>query len=370
MDLGWQRSFRLEIEERGVFGLDIGSSSVKAVQLRKKGGGWVVMAASSVKIAPSQDNETRPLEEGLEEGLDENRRQINMVGAIRECLESTGIRTRMVVCGVSGPEVAVRDFKFPPLPPKEIEPAVLLEAAQVCPFNADDVTIDYRLIRNGKNSVSGILVAATNELINSKIELAKQASLDCVLMDADGLALLNCLSACERGGAEQTTAILNVGNCYTTLAIMSGRGASALPFIRDVAHAGNDMVEAIAVENDMSTETVKEILFGDKNSTERPIALEESLEKACEKLIVDVTETLRYYTVQRESSSVERIFVCGGFAMVKGLVELLDRRLPAKIALWNPFEKIGCAAGRSYEEILQKDGPAMAIAAGLAMRSI
>ncbi len=357
MDLGWERSFRLEIEQRGVFGLDVGSSSVSAVQLRKKGGGWAVTAADRVKFAPSQDNE--------------NRRRINTIGAIYECLESTGIRTRMAVCGISGPEVAVRDFKFPPLPPSEIEPAVSLEAAQVCPFNADDAIVDYQLIGSGKDSVRGILVAATNKLINSKIELAKQASLDCVLMDVDGLALLNCLSGCERGGAEQTTAILNIGNCYTTLAIMRhGRGAPALPFIRDVAYAGNDIVKVIAVENEMSTGTVKEILFGGKNSTERPIALEKSLEKACEKLIVDVTETLRYYTAQEKSSSVERIFVCGGFAVVKGLVELLDRQLPAKIVLWNPFEKIGCVAERSCEEILQKDGPAMAIAAGLAMRSI
>ena len=355
MDLGWERSFRLEIEQRGVFGLDVGSSSVSAVQLRKKGGDWAVTAADRVKFAPSQD--------------DENRRRINAIGAIYECLESTGIRTRMAVCGVSGPEVAVRDFKFPSLPADEIEPAVLLEAAQVCPFNADDAIVDYQLIGSGKDSVSGILVAATNKLINSKIELAKQASLDCVLMDVDGLALLNCLSRCERGGAEQTTAILNIGNCYTTLAIMRhGLGTPALPFIRDVAYAGNDIIEAIAIENDMSTETVKEIVLGD-STTGQP-ELHNSLEKACKKLIVDVNETLRYYTAQGKSSLVEKIFVCGGFAVVKGLVELLDRQLPAKIVLWNPFEKIGCVAERSCEEILQKDGPAMAIAAGLAMRPI
>jgi len=212
-------------------------------------------------------------------------------------------------------------------------------------------------------------VAATNKLINSKIELAKQASLDCVLMDVDGLALLNCLSGCEKGNDGQTTAILNVGNSYTTLAIMRhGRGARALPFIRDVAYAGNDIIEAIATENDMSTETVKEIVLGD-STTGQP-ELENSLEKACKKLIVDVNETLRYYTAQPESSFVEKIFVCGGFAVVKGLVELLDKQLPAKVVLWNPFEKIGCVAEQSCEEILQADGPAMAIAAGLAMRSI
>jgi len=354
MDLGWERSFRLEIEQREVFGLDIGSSSVAAVQLHKKGGGWTVTAAGRVKISPS---------EGVK-----NLHEINTVRAINECLELTGIRTQMAVCGISGPEVAVRDFKFPSLSSEEIESAVLLEAAQVCPFNADDATIDYQLVRNGRDNVSGILVAATNKLINSKVELTKQAALDCVLMDVDGLALLNCLSGCEKGGAEQTTAILNIGNSHTTLAIMSGQGTHALPFIRDVAFAGNDIAEAVANERDISPETVKEIVLGD-STAEQP-ELDNSLEKACEKLIVDVTETLRYYTAQPESSLVEKILVCGGFAVVKRLVELLDKRLGAKIVLWNPFEKIGCAAGRSCEEILQEGGPAMATAAGLAMRSI
>jgi len=354
MDLGWERSFRLEIDQREVFGLDIGSSSVAAVQLQKKGGGWTVTAAGRVKVSSS---------EGVK-----NLHEINTVRAINECLELTGIRTPMAVCGISGPEVAVRDFKFPSLSSEEIESAVLLEAAQVCPFNADDATIDYQLVRNGKDNVSGILVAATNKLINSKVELTKQAALDCVLMDVDGLALLNCLSGCERGGDEQTTAILNIGNSHTTLAITSGQGIRALPFIRDVAFAGNDIAEAVANEIDCSPETVKEIVLGD--STTDQSELNNSLEKACEGLIVDVMETLRYYAAQEKSSFVEKIFVCGGFAAVKGLLELLDKRLPAKVVLWNPFEKIGCAAGRSCEEILQEGGPAMATAAGLAMRSI
>jgi type IV pilus assembly protein PilM len=354
MDLGWERSFRLEIEEREVFGLDIGSSSVNAVQLRKKGGGWMVTAAGRVKISAS---------EGVR-----NLQEINTVRAINECLEMMSIRTKHAVCGISGPEVAVRDFNFPSLPSDELESAVLLEAAQVCPFNSDDAIVDYQLINKGKENVSGILVAATSRLINRQVEFAQQASLDCVLMDVDGLALLNCLSGCDKNGSGQTTAILNVGNSHTTLAIMSGRNGTASPFVRDVAFAGKDIVEVVSAENKMSPETVKEIVLGD-STTEQP-ELDKGLEKACEELIVDVTETLRYYSAQEQSDFVQNIYVCGGFAAVKGLVELLDKRLGAKVVLWNPFEKISCTAGQSCEELLQKDGPTMAVATGLAMRSI
>ncbi len=352
MGIGSKRPFK--IKKREVFGLDIGSSSVNVVQLSKKGKMWAVKAAGRAGIAPSQEEDD----------------QSNKVSAISQCLKSTGISTRKAVCGVSGPEVAVRDFKFPSLSREEIESAIHFEAAQVCPFNADDATVDFQLIDNSRDNARGILVAATNQLINKKKELAKKASVDCVLMDVDGLALLNCLSECEKDITEKTAAVLSVGCSSTTLAILGSRDGPALPFIRDVSYAGNDIVKAIAAENDMPEESVKEILFRGKNATERPNAFDESFEKACDKLIVDVTETLRYYTAQDKSSFVEKVFVCGGFAVIEGLVDLLDRHLPSKIVLWNPFEKLLCLADRSCEKILHEDGPAMAVAVGLAMRSI
>ncbi|MBA7644844.1 hypothetical protein ES703_52591 [subsurface metagenome] len=375
MDSDWKRLFRFELEHHDVFGLDIGSSEVKLIQLRKNGTGYAVTAAGIAAIAAGEDGK--------------NHREINTVRAIRVCLESAGIQTRLAVCSVCGPEVAVRHFKFPPLPLQEIEGAVLLEAEQICPFNVHDGPVDYQLIPNGADSVSGILVAATNKLIKSKVQLAKNASLDCALMDVDGLALLNCLSEYEKpnagsvgsktpessapltagtsdGTGRTTTAILNVGGTYTTLAIMGEN----MPFIRDMPYASNDIVKHIAVENDISTERTWKILFGREDTKEPPITLGDSLEKACQKPIDDVSETLRYYTAQEKSAIVEKIFVCGDFAPVKGFVELLDSRLPAKASVWNPFDKIPCDAGRLCEDTLQKNGPAMAVAAGLAMREI
>ena len=375
MDLDWKRTFRLEFEHHEVFGLDIGSSEVKLIKMRKNGTSYAVTAAGIAPIGAGEDSK--------------NRREINTIRAIRECLESAGIQTQLAVCSVCGPEVAVRHFKFPPLPPEEIEGAVLLEAEQVCPFNVHDGPVDYQVIPDGEDSVTGILVATTNKLIKNKVQLAKNASLDCVLMDVDGLALLNCLSKYEKGhtgsagsktpepstplmartsneAGRTTTAILNVGGAYTTLAIMGEN----MPFIRDMAYASNDIVKHIAVENDISTERTWKILFGREDPTEPPITLGDSLEKACQKPIADVTETLRYYTAQEKSAIVEKIFVCGDFAPVKGFVELLDSRLPAKVSVWNPFDKIRTEGGRLCEDILQKNGPAMAVAAGLAMREI
>lgn len=349
-DLNWRRL--LNLEDTQVMGLDIGSSAVRIVQLRKDDTGYVVTGAGIVEI-----------ENGVE--AKQEQKEMSTVRAINECLQLAGIKTQFAVCGVCGPEVAVRNFKFPSLLPDEIQGAVQLEAAQVCPFNIDDSAVDYQLMSNGDDSACGVLVAATNKLVERKRRITKQASLECVLMDIDGLALLNCLSECEKAEAGRT-AILNVGSSYTTLAI---KGANDLPFIRDIAYAGGTIIKDIATERRVSEAAVRKVLLGSEEQTGSGVDLSDSLEKACQKLIIDVTETLRYYTVQEKSAVVEKIFVCG-FTLVKGFVELLDNHLPARTVLWNPFDKIPCDGDQDYRDILQKNGPAMAVAAGLAMRSV
>lgn len=335
-----------------ILGLDIGSSSVRIVALQRNDEGYSTTGIGISEIASSQDDD---------------RRRTNTVLAIRKCFEQVRIKTKMVVCGVSGPEVAVRDFEFPPLSAEDIEAAVRLEASQVCPFNAADSAVDYHLIPNGDDMTRGVLVAATNNLITNKVQLVKEARLNCILMDVDGLALLNCFNGLayghEQSEASRTVAILNVGGSHVTLAIMDDKG---WPFIRDMTHAGDDITAQIAADNQVSVETVKSILSNESTADEPE--LHDSLEKACRKLIADVGETLRYYSAA--SSNVEKLFVCGGFAMAKGFVELLNSRLGVEAVLWNPFNSMRCDANRKFEDILAKTGPAMAVAAGLAMRSI
>ena len=353
MGLDWIRTLSFKKDE--VLGLDIGSSAVKVVALRKDDGGYAVTGAGIAEIAASED--------------DYNHQHMNVIGAVRECVQSAGVKRKLAVCGVCGPEVAVRDFEFPSLSAEETAGAVLLEASQVCPFSAADSAVDHQLISCNDDKASGVLVAATNKLVQSKIQLAKEANLKCVLMDVEGLALLNCVSAfgneCETSHADASVAVLDVGGSHATLAIMNSNG---WPFIRDMTYAGDGIIQQIAMKTDMSADAVKGVLSGDSIAAQT--GLHGSLETAGQKLIADIAETLRYYAAQAKSRRVDRMFVCGGFALAAGFVELLNSRLGVEAVLWNPFDKMRCDVSRQCEEMLAKQGPAMAVAAGLAMRSI
>ena len=297
------------------------------------------------------------------------------ISAIRKCLKAARVRSKYAVCGIYGPDVAVRSFCFPPLPAEELEQAVLLEAEQVCPFDMDRFVIDYQIINTetadadkGKedaaaSSIRGILAAATTEVISKRKQLIKDASLHCVFMDVNSLAPLNCFMAFEERGPGQTLAILDIGSSYTNLTV---RGRKGLPFIRDIEYGGNDIIKRLARECQIPLQAARKILWS-SDVTLPQRGYDDVLEKACSKLLTNITQTLRYYTVQ-ESAPIDTIYVCGGFAQARSIILLLDSHMPCAVKQWNPFPKIRCQDKAPGTEVLKAHGPAMVVAAGLAMR--
>lgn len=339
-----------------VFGLDIGSSSVKAVGLRKDESGYVVTAAGIAEISLSATST------GLIHKTGTTR-------AIRECLAQMPTRSHLAVCSVSGPDVIVRDFEFQAIPVEEIAGAVELEASQVCPFNMSEGVVDHHLMTQNDDRLSGTLVAATNALVQERVKAATEASVECAMVDVDGLALLNCFTELERLPAGQTVAILNIGRMHTTIAIL---GPSGQPFVRDMTCAGNQIISRIASDKEMAFSDVAHALSGDAG--EECAKLRDSLRHACQDLAEEVNTTYRFYKTQNKDISLGKMHICGGFALVEDVVELLQEQLAVDVELWNPFDSIPRDArykrkSEDTTDILKTRGPAMAVAAGLALRS-
>jgi len=115
---------------------------------------------------------------------------------------------------------------------------------------------------------------------------------------------------------------------------------------------------------------VKDELYNFASPAAVPENLQTSMEKASRKLVSDVAETLRYHSTQAKSSPVEQLLICGTFGIAKGFVDILSKQLPIKVVLWNPFDTIKCSVDRQCLETIQSKGPAMVVAAGLAMRLV
>ncbi len=344
---------------KDTIGLDIGSSSVKCVQLETGENGYSVLSASIAEI--DRDDTGSP---------DQTE---NIVKAISHCINATRIRTKFVVCGICGPEVAVRRFYFPKLDEKDLAIEIIYEAEQVCPFEDGQFIIDHEVMDVGisdseddpDDQTNGILVAATRSLVVSRNQLIRKASLNCVLLDVNSLALLNCFTECEKPESDVTFGVLDIGSKFMNLVISNDK---ALPFVRDIPNASDKVIDHIAEQTEITPAEVRALLRN-RNSLSDDIL--KALKAASAMLAADIRDSLRYYMSQ-DGNTVDKLYVCGGFAQTRGLVELLGNDLPCETVLWDPFEKMEIKGGQRNKNIetIAQYGPSLAMATGLAMRII
>jgi type IV pilus assembly protein PilM len=377
--------------KKSLVGLDIDTLAVRIVQFRCDDAGYAVTGACATEIAPWGD--------------DPELRRIHTIRAIQHGLSQSRIDGRLVVCGLRGPEVVVRGFEFPSLPDEEIGSAVGLEASQICPFSTDESTFDYQVTSTDARQTRGFWVAANNSLIRSTRQLVHEAGLRCAMIDVAGLALLNCLRNCkdenprtEDGGAVRNRpAVLDIGGSCTTVAIMDQAGR---PFVRDIGSGSDEILRRLAASAKVPLEIARGALLN--HGLERSLAkslrsdmldlhseedslLWDHLEGACAELVEDIATTLRYYAAQHgvgtpaqghapggPCARVEKLLVCGAFAGIEELMELLRTKLYIDVTPWNPLDAMPCDAGETPDlgVVLHEAGSSMALAAGLAMRCI
>ena len=344
-------------------GLDIGTTSVKLIQLLKDAEGYTATVAVKEEIDVNPE--------------DPKNSHAAHVLAVQKCLKKANLNSRNVVCGVSGSEVMIRGFKFPSLPEEAIEQAVRFEIQQVCPFDSKDLILDYQLVENASVSDgqelsnvfprSGVMIAATKNVVEEKTGILTEAGAKALFVDSDALALLNCLNELELLDTDATVAIIDVGWEFTNVIIY---GQDGLPFVRDLNNAGRQIVQKISRELDLSEEDVRHALAGGETAEEVRNKILLSLNNVIRPLAMAINETLRFYSFQEKKSGVEKIFLCGGFSMLETFREFFSDVLPVEVQLLNPFEKIKCRAGDEGNELLKTYGPGLAVAAGLAMRTI
>lgn len=335
----------------GVLGVDVGSTSVKVVQTRKHGTGYAITAAAFADI-PSTQNE------------DANERTKSVLQAVSSCLDDLQTQSPYAVSGVCGPEVAVRGFSFPPLAREELDGAVQLEASQVCPFMVEEAVVDYHVVSHHENGVEGILVAATRDCVQAKREVIKHSSLQNVLMDVDGLAVLNCFTG-GRAYSGPATALFNIGGRFTNSVIIDEEG---IPVVRDVCRGAESIIARTAADTDLTDAQVRAYLFGDgQEGMDELIA--PVLERACGELLSEMNNTLRYYAARDDEGVVEQIFLTGGFARGRGVGETLDAHLPGQVRVWNPMEHYPCEGDKRSRTVLEQKAGLFAVAIGLALRT-
>jgi type IV pilus assembly protein PilM len=341
-------------KQKQLVGLDIGSSSIKAVELKASRQGYELVSYGLEPLA--QDT--------VVDGAIMDAPQV--AATISNIFEKQGIKTKNVATAVSGHSVITKRVALPLMSEDELYDRIQSEAAQHIPFDIADVSLSYQHLDSLDSQMDVLLVAVKKDKILNHTNVLAQAGKTPVVVDIDALALQNCFEVNYDPEPSQTVALLNIGASMMNINIVRG-GIPVFP--RDVSVGGNQYTDALQKELDLSYEDAEKLKTGEQVAGVSDEHCATILRSVSDILILEIQKTFDFFRATASGESVQRIYVAGGTARVPGLIDLLREEFGVPVEELYPFRKVVINPAKHNEEQIREIAPRLAIAVGLALRS-
>jgi type IV pilus assembly protein PilM len=345
-------------KSKAVVGLDIGSSAVKAVELKPAGKGFRVAAFASEPVPPDSIVDGAIIDATA------------VADAIRRLFENKAFKSKEVAASLSGNAVIVKKISLPVMTEAELSESIYWEAEQYIPFDIQDVNLDYQILdpgtgADGKGTMEVLLVAAKKEKIADYTGVISQAGRTPVVVDVDAFALQNAYEANYGLDPSAVVVLLNAGASAININIVSGEQSV---FTRDISIGGNAYTEAVQKEFNLPFESAEQLkkgqpVEGGNFDDVRPV-----LHAVTENVLLEVQKTFDFFKATASSDRIDKIYLSGGASRVDGFTHALGERFGAPVEPFNPFTKIAFEAGKLGVPDPDDLVPTAAVAVGLALR--
>lgn len=349
------------------FGLDLSDLSFKIVQLSRRGRFFHLDCAATFPLPPKiiekgEIKEEKRLAEFIQKGI----------ASLKE------FRTNHVVCSLPEEQAFLQIIQMPRMEREELESAILFEAENYIPFPVKDMYLDFELLPvSGGSSVShmDVLVAAVSKrLADSYVVCLKTAGLHPIAFEIESFAAARALV--KGGKTSLPVCILDIGATRTGFGIFSG---SSLKFTASIPISSGTFSEAIAkrmkVEFLRAEELKKEYGIAERRKKEGSEVFLAIIPVLSE-LVEQVKKYIEFYrthfphehTISQQN--VERMFLCGGGAKLRGIASYLSSELKIPVEIGNPWVNILPDPVTEIPKISFEESLAYATSLGLALRGM
>ena len=345
-------------KKRDLVGIDIGSSSVKLVQLKEVRGGYQLV---NLGIAPL------PADAIVDNAIMDSSA---VVGTIRDLLLSLKIKEKNVATSVSGHSVIIRKIQLPVMTEEEMESSIQWEAEQYIPFEISEVNLDFQILgpdANDPSQMNVILVAAKKDFVNDYVALFKECGLNPAVMDVDCFAVANVYEANYPDSNDEVVALIDLGASSLNVNVLKG-GMSV--FTRDIQLGGNSYNEELQKRLGLNSEDAEKVKLGGDLPGISSSTVATVIEDATEALTTDIQRSLDFFSASSADERPKRIYITGGVSSVPAIRGSLSQRLGVDVQVLDPWRQITYNKKTFDPDYLKSVGPLFTVAVGLAMRRV
>jgi type IV pilus assembly protein PilM len=354
-------------QSQSVLGIDIGSSAIKVVQIKKKRGKAVLETYGELALGPYA---------GVEVGRSTNLSTEKTIEALRDILREA--KTTTVSAGVALPlsSSLITFIQVPPVPEKQMAEVVSLEARKYIPVPMTEVMLDYSIIpkeetysadddsqdKQVENRTQDVLVVAIhNEYINSYQSITSGAGIHPGFYEIE---IFSSIRAVVEQGI-QAVMVLDMGARVTKLYILE-RGILRASHI--INRGGQDLTLAISKSLSISVNEAENLKrsYGLKGGPEYK-ELTEITTVNLDYVFYEANTTMLSYQ-KKYAKNISKVILTGGGVLLKGFTDLAKISFQTEVVYADPFGRLETPAFLS--EQFAEAGPEFAVAIGAALRRI
>lgn len=342
---------------KSLVGLDLGSSSIKAFMLKDSSKGFILEKFTLKPVVPDSIVDGSIMD------------SLSVQEAIKEVVAEMKIKGNNVATSISGHSVIVKTITTNMMTKEELKETIMIEAEQYIPFDVEEVYIDFHIIGpdpKDETLMNVLLVAAKKEQVDEYANILRNSGLNPVMVDIDSFALENCYLLNYEDEPNKIIAMVNIGSSRININIMKDK----IPvFVRDINLGGKNYTEAIQKDLQINFEEAERLKKGDAVDGYSYEDIKTIINSVSEELCQEVIRSMDFFRNTAREGQIDKIYLSGGCAKVKGLDELIKERASVDVVILNPFKNI--KIGKAIDIAKLTDiAPLAAVGIGLAMRRV
>lgn len=339
---------------RTYVGLDVGSKTVKAVELARLRAGFRIARFAVVPMPPG----------GLVEGAVADSRKV--AEAVRAAFQQAGIHNRRVVTALGTKAVVVREIQLPEMPEEEMSRAVQFEAERYLPVAGEDLRVDYQVVDRAHGQVSVLFAAARREVVDNFVQALEGAGITPEVLEVTTFALARLFRSDAQQGAIM---VADIGDGGTDLLVLQG---DRMRLSRTIPTGGGVFTRAVAAVLELeptAAEVVKEekaVASSGRTPLDDPTAarVAEAISPVLGDLVTEMRRSMEFFLSRAGAHELQKVVLVGGSSRIVNLAAFLADELGVPVELGDVFRIV--PADRPEEGL----GPVIAVATGLALRGL
>lgn len=333
------------------FGLDIGSETIKIVQVDKEKTGYKLIAAGMIK------NPVSSISLALDNEL------VYLAEAIVKLKKEARVSLKRVVASLQERHVFVQETQLPRMKEEELRQAIPWEAESLIPKPLSEVNLDWEILDDGSKSPDGrmkiLLVAAPKKLTNSYVKVIKMAGLETEALVTESMATIKSIG---QAVLNKDCLVLSMGAESADVLIVKN---GSLYLTRSLASSGRAISKAISLKLNLDLSVAEEYkkTYGLSDQLEGKIY--SAIEPILSLLAGDIKKAISFYET-KDKELLKLMILTGGTALLSGISEFFTKALNLEVQIADPFAFL--QVDPAMLGVLKKYGPIYTTAVGLALR--